>query len=561
MEFETDLLIARTLTARALDALAVIGIALWLQGGVDAWSSWIGPSDFRRIAWLITAGLCFYRPLRDSSIVASAAESFWQSLCSSRSARWVLLSLAMGWAIALGVFQSLALRFSIYDVGIFHQVLWSISNGFGFWCSSNNGGGNFLLDHFSPSLALVALPFQFLGESPVALGVLHPIFLWGGVAAWIRLAEKMPGMSDFSRGRLAAGATIFGVTFQSLWANQHWGFHENSIYFLSISWALYFWIASENEWFRRGFTLLALIIGAFSKEILLLNVALFFIYWAYRDWRAGLGKRSLGSLLWAGMLIATFLYFQSIPKPVGKNYFEKYYSYLGGNSQGFLTAVLTRPWSIVSAIGVRELLTYPWWILPPFWPMVADRFVRGWRGLLLMAAPSIASAMLSTWPPLRRTGFHYCLEVWPVFAALTLIALSRRPKWIVPWAFCGVYLLASDPWNQMREYVHESSHTGEIRAWIHALPPEARIVSDESGGPWVTGRRFASKLDETKLLLQGCPDYLIFRDTSYGAAMASADMAVLMRRCLESDQIEDLASFPDGFYAGPFRAKRTAHAP
>ncbi len=532
-------------------------LALWLGGGVERWPVEISPSDFRRLAWVLFGILFFAPPLRERSLLVTLGQTVWKVLVERSVWRWALLAAVAGWAVLLGAFQTLALRFTIFDVGIFHQVLWSMVSGEGFWSTLNYGNGNFLSDHFSPSLALLAPFFDLLGRSPLALGILQPFLLFGGVAAWVRLAERMPGLAPEARGRLAAGALIFGVTFQSVWANLRWGFHENSIGFLAMSWALCGWMTIERELRRRLFVLVMLLIAAGTKEIYLLNIAGFFAYWAYRDWRAGMEFRSLGSIAWAGILLGTFLYYHSLPRPPGHDFLALYYSYYsGGGVAGFVATVLGDPLRVIREIGARELVTYLYWLALPLFPLVfLFPLTKGWRGLTLAIAPSFFSAFLSTWPNLRRTGSHYVLEVWPVLVVLTLIVLARRPRWIAPWVFVGVYLLAQDPWNQMRDFAREASANEDARRALSEIAPEARVISEERGGTWVAGRKYATKFPDRKLLRQGCADVAVFRDDTWQGIRDSVEMRGLARSCHLAEGYEDPPLHGE-WRIGPLRPRR-----
>jgi uncharacterized membrane protein len=123
--------------------------------------------------------------------------------------RILLLGTCAAWAVALGVAQTMALRAPLYDVGIFHQILWGLSHGYGF-LSTLSKAGNFLLDHFAPSLVLLTPVYWLTGSSPLTLAVVQPLLFYGGVAAWVYLASKCPGAKPEMRAELAAATTLLG---------------------------------------------------------------------------------------------------------------------------------------------------------------------------------------------------------------------------------------------------------------------------------------------------------------------------------------------------------------
>jgi uncharacterized membrane protein len=124
----------------------------------------------------------------------------------------------MGFVLSAGisVLQCLSLRTPLYDVGLFHQVIWGLAHGYGF-SSSISGAGNFLLDHFSPSLVLLVPAFWLSASSALTLLVIQPLLVFGGVAAWIWLAETLEinvlaaSVTVLALPLIACGAIFSGV--------------------------------------------------------------------------------------------------------------------------------------------------------------------------------------------------------------------------------------------------------------------------------------------------------------------------------------------------------------
>src|SRR5207248_1273353 len=98
-----------------------LGGRLWLKHGADP----------RRAALLLGAVLVCVPMLRKRSWVARGVEWSARELERNRPLRWALLGFGMAWACALGALQALALRYPLWDVGIFHQILWNLSHGNG----------------------------------------------------------------------------------------------------------------------------------------------------------------------------------------------------------------------------------------------------------------------------------------------------------------------------------------------------------------------------------------------------------------------------------------------
>ena len=128
-------------------------------------------------------------------------------------------------ATGISVLPCLALRTTLWNVGIFHQILWSLSHGLGFH-STISGAGNFLEDHFSPSLVTL-VPFFYLSDgNPLTLPIVHTVLIYGGASAWLFLASKVRGVEKSVRENLTRAVLVFILSFESLWKNIGWGFHD-----------------------------------------------------------------------------------------------------------------------------------------------------------------------------------------------------------------------------------------------------------------------------------------------------------------------------------------------
>lgn len=539
----------------AVDVLLSTLVSLWLVGGIE----WQGRmilrhgADPRRAALIVgVLSLWFWPAFRQRSLWVGAARKFWLWL-ETRRGRWTAWGIGLGLACVLGVLQTFALRVPLYDVGLFHQILWSLAHGYGF-VSTISGAGNFLLDHLSPSLALLT-PFYWLsGSSPLTLAVLHPVLLYAGIAAWVWLAEQLAGARGEAKSWLPAAATLFGLTFDSIWGNLRWGFHENVIAFAALSWAF---ALTSASWFGPGSTVvgffraghwrkllvLALfLIAAGSKEILLVDVALALLAWAAIE-RKQDRALALKSVVIAIVLIAAFVWFEKLPHPADKNYFDRYYAYLGHGLGDFFKTLLLSPWVVVQNVGGRELGRYfvavfwPWLFLPlwSLWRAMRKGMFKSsgtvfgeavsqekWMAAVWLIAilPSFASAALATYPPLRGSSFHYVLEIWPALAVVTLVALSRMPaaasrRWSIVWAVLALLAWDHDPVGALREYGRGAIAAAPVRAALGQIPEGDGVLADELAGPWVAGRLQAARWPAVEALAGGrCPRWAVLRSAA-----------------------------------------------
>jgi uncharacterized membrane protein len=492
-------------------------MGLWLAGGVSLGGRlWLKHgADPRRAALLVGLALMTVPLLRKRSWVARGVFRAVEELERNRGLRWALLFFALIWACVLGGLQTLALRYPLWDVGIFHQILWNLSHGNGFG-SSLSGAGDFLRDHLSVSLAALVPGFDLAEGSPVYLPITHALLVYGGVAAWLFLAERAaPGKSW-----VPASVAVFGLGFDSLWANLRWGFHESALAFFGLSWcyALIFSVKGSRigrfpgaRAKEEAVLVLALALALFAagaKETMLLEVCLLLGIWSAFAYQSRRWAWS-GLLLGLGIsLFIGFIYFEQMPHPAGKNYFDRYYSYLGHGLPEFASNLVFHPLRVVEAIGFWSLVKYVFTVFGPwlFLPWFSSR--RVW---LLAIAPSFMSAAIATYPPLRQASFHYVLELWPLLASLTILTLarldSRRLAWA--WAFLALLLMDQDPWGQLREYATDAARARPARLALSAIPSELSLMSDELGGPWVAGRAMLSRWPDLAPFGGSCPERLL----------------------------------------------------
>ena len=501
------------------DLVLILLIGILVIGGVPYHSKIYlkHSADVRRvaIAWGIM-GAVLFPSLRVKSLILLGCTLFYRKM-SSASFRWNLFGLVGVFAAVLSILQTRSLRVPLWDVGIFHQVLYSLNRGLGFQ-SSLSEAGDFLTDHFSPSLILLVPFFRLASESAYFLPLCQVFLLFGGGAAWIFYAERIPHQKLAFRNQLAGATCLFFLSFNSIWMNLRWGFHENAIGFFCLSWffCLFFLSSSSDHLKKRFFIPSALMIllwvAAGTKEIVLLDVALVCFVWAFsgKKSRRFFSIPNLALFLFGILFIGVFLVFESMPHPAGKNYFVRYYSYLGEDLKSFLTHLLWAPILIFENVGAKELFRYVWtvfgnWLFLPILihfgkkvrPQLASS--RSPSSLWIVTLiPSLTSAALATYPPLRSDKFHYVLELWPVLAFVTLNCLSllQSSRLIVFWAVFQLFRLDFDPWTEMREAYSEGNKLSLVRQILSDIPESESVAADELSGPWVCNRRHLTRLPD-----------------------------------------------------------------
>ncbi len=535
-------------SALIIDLLILGFLGIWIVGGVP-WNHHVYLShgaDSRRAA-IIIALFTYYRipASRETSLFLRAGARFW-SLLQTSSFRWCVYGVFSLMAVIAAVLQALAMDVTLYDVGIFHQILWNLNQGFGFQ-STISGAGNFLQDHLSPSLALLVPLFRASGESPLFLPIVQAVLLYGGAAAWVYLAERLPKGSELARQQIAGAVVLLIFSFDSLWGNLKWGFHENAIGFCAVSWALALLTLGPTRIWRSALILVLLMITAASKEILLLQIAAVLTYWVVVEWRQTrkvLGPGLLTSLAFS--LVGVFVAFEKSFHPVDKNYFDRYYSYLGQNLADFTANLFQHPFLVPDTVGYARVLKYfidilaPWLFLPVLIPVLilalpkfrarlAD-VLSPYAALAIVVAPSFLSAALATYPPLRNVRYHYALELWPAFAVGTVLVLGsltahleklRFKRLIVLWVGVSLLRMDSDPLADVRHWVRSLDDARPVREYLQNIPTDVAITADEMAGPWIAGRPYVMRWPETALLPSHNPNLVVLRFVDSGTALGA----------------------------------------
>lgn len=518
--------------APALDLILAVLTMIWLMDGVP----WEGSkilrhgADLRRLAvTLAVFAWCFFPLTRQKSLILQMVAMAWKMLTHSWQFRYGTLAAVTFFASSLGALQLMALRLPLFDTGTYHQILWALIRGKGF-LSTVTKAQDYLLDHLSPTIALLAPAYWLSASSPMTLPVLHPFLLFGGVAAWVYLAERLPGVDAQHRAKIAAAVVVAGITFESLWGNLKWAFNMPSVGFCVVSWALALAYAHKG----RAAPFILLIIAAATKETYLPAVAIISLGWAWTllhesKKQNGFTRYALLFTILAIACIGAFVIFESIPHPADKNYFSRYYAYLGMTLTEVSRSLVLHPLEalrqIHEKIGIQNIFFYliriflPWLGLPLFY------VVSSWRSrhlpygpppivLLLSILPAIVSQALSSYPALRESGFQYALELWPALAVLTVVALGTLKTRILPiaWALVMLFSLEQDPVGSWMEYASSTQETRNTRAFFNSIPKSASVTADTLTGTWLVGRERISLWPDFSALKGACPDWLVLTD-------------------------------------------------
>jgi len=453
--------------------------------------------------------------------------------------------------IAKGTLKALALEYPLFDVGIFHQLLWNLSQGNGFR-SSISGAELFLRDHLVLSLSVFAPFYRLAALNSWTLGA-APGFLTGALLAlvflaWWFLAERFPSATPRQRDWVSSALVLAAFGFETFYGNLHWGLHENLAGAAFLSWALaiYFGARGLISFFA---SLLLLILAALSKESYLLVIAFTAVGLLISEKK--IERKAIFGILSVACL-AVFVWYAQSDRDPGKNYFTRYYGYLGANLHSMIQTLVFHPVTALKGMPLKQDLKYVLQIIFPLGllPLVAlidgllrkqgrHRIYRWSWAIAIGLLPPIGSGLLSTHDTLRDPGLHYFFEFVPVLGILSVIALfSLRSRSMVHWAFVFVLVswlsFWSEPWRDLIPSFQATLRNADLIEKMNRIPADAVVMTQNGAGPWLASRRKASDWNQPQSLGGLCPDYFVFEaDPALPVEKARkfAEMEQVLRAC------------------------------
>jgi len=400
----------------------------------------------------------------------------------SAATRWprrVRNAAVAAWAVmaSLALTKMLTFHAGLYDLGIFHQVLWNTSRGRPFASSLKHM--NYLGDHFSPSFALLA-PLEWL---PWASGLLLLAQAGAAVAtAWslYRIAQR-----HLADARVAGIIGLAALVYPALFCPPFFDLHPEPFMAAALARAL-----DELDRGRsaRAAVWMALVLGGKEEAALLLAPLGLALALAPETRRFGLAL-ALASLVWGALAMAVFMpRFRPVAVHGGGWFYLQRYGHLGATLPQAVRFVLLHP---VSALA-RSCTT---WKLVTALVLVlgfAGAPLRGGRWLLA-CLPLLLAHYLSSRTAQFNYWFQYLTLLVPVLGRAAIAGaprtIARRPRLAAGVALTvgigmGLGTRLWLPW-----YLPEPQHRQLVRA-IALIPPEASVCTQQVGiGPLLAARR------------------------------------------------------------------------
>src|SRR5437763_6916431 len=310
------------------------------------------------------------------------------------------------------------------DLGIMDQAVWSLTHGQLFHqtiCNTVSDTNCYVLEgisrfaiHFEPILFLVSL-FYFVLPGPNTLLILQTLVVASGAfpAFWL---ARLRLRNEFA----AAGIALLYLLYPALQQAEIFDFHAVTLTCSLLLFTLYFMYTRRTVWLF----VFAILSMACKEEIP--AVIAFFGLWSIvfqQRWRTGLGLVAL-SMAWVGITLLVY-HFAS---PTGHPLLASRYSYLGNSPSQILFYFLRHPRAVIDQhllepthrLYLRILLA-PAGYLPVLAPWI-----------LVMAFPSIALNLLSSFRNQYLGVFQYNAEIVPVLIFATIEAMVLI-TWVVQW--------------------------------------------------------------------------------------------------------------------------------
>lgn len=320
---------------------------------------------------------------------------------------WVALSLFFAYILVfshLSLSEHDALRTAALDLGYYSQVIWNTSQGRFFENSLMVKPSNYLGDHFSPFLVILA-PLYWIWPDARALLIMTTVTLAAGALPLYGLLAH--------KDKLSALAVLLAYYLNPLLHQSNLSqFNDITLAVPLMSIALYALLRD-----RPMLALLASLLTLSVKEelavfVLMMGALLF----------AKRGKRRIGLVL----IVSALLWLPAVAViQVGLSeeplrHYTLRYTYLGESPQEVIYTLITNPGLIASQLLAPAQREATWRLLWPtaFLPLLAPE-------VALIGLPILAYLLMSTDPLTQSLDFWYPARLLPVLFAATALGLHR----------------------------------------------------------------------------------------------------------------------------------------
>ncbi|MGB0387479.1 MAG: DUF2079 domain-containing protein [Ardenticatenaceae bacterium] len=330
---------------------------------------------------------------------------------------------SFAWWVVLGLVALYALFFSAYtvqrhdaflttafDLGNFDQAIWNTAHGRPLALTNIPGVTIRLAHHVEPILFLIA-PLYWLWSDVRAILILQSVAIAaGGIPLYWYAARRVGAW---------AGVIFVAIylLFPALQGVNLFDFHAVALapFFLLLAWN---WLDEE----RDGPFLVAAVLAAMTKEEISLLVAMMGLYALLVQ------RRRFGWLPFVAGF-GWFLFIIEVISPAfnqsGQHEFIGFYGQWGDSALDVAFYLLTHPLEVIQWLSGAERVAY---LRDLFTPTLAISLLA--PQVLLIAAPSFAVNLLSSYPPMTTLeGFHYPAPIVPFVLLSAVAGLRQLADW------------------------------------------------------------------------------------------------------------------------------------
>jgi uncharacterized membrane protein len=397
----------------------------------------------------------------------------------------------------------------VYDLGIFHQMLWNSARGH--WFASSLKHMNYLGDHFSPSLVLLA-PLTWLPCS-VELLLIAQAATVVGVAYCVRALAR----SELGSER---GAFILGLAtllYPSLFAPTLFDLHPEPFMALLLALGL---LALDRERYIAAALCFLVVLG--GKEDAGLCLAPLGCVLAFRRQTRGFGiLLAIAALAWSALAMFVWMPWFRPAAPQGSWFYMVRYSHLGSSVPEIIRFVVLHP------------LTALWRSASPMKGLTIVVLIAGFAGAFLRGGlravvplPLLAAHFLSNRDAQFDFGFQYMTPLVPILAWAAIAGaprtILRRPRLSTAVAVATGILAGFVPrLFPLTDYLPRPEQAALQQA-IRMIPDDASLCVPNRLGAHLSARR---DLDLCVVFLKERAQYEYYRWPDSNATYQLFDLA------------------------------------
>ncbi len=406
----------------------------------------------------------------------------------------VVIAITASWGVCLLILQILRfnrLGASAFDLGIFQQAVWLMSQGKTPFVTVR--GMHILGDHFTPILYLLAVPYRFWAH-PFWLFLAQTIALAAGAFPLYRLTMRKT-QHEWVAVLVATGYLLHPALFTMLLFD----FHP---VLLSVPFVL--WAMDAIESGRFVHFIVGACCAALCRQdvaIILAGISMYGIFVRERRWTWG-GLIFSFVWFWIAMKIMTYL------SNTEQSAYLSLYDQWGKTLAGIIWGIITRPIEVIKSLTlchgyVQTPGIYPLLLVVPFalFPLLAPE-------VLIWGLPSYALIALSERPVMREIGYQYGALIVPWLAFASALAWERLLRWgknftislrrrweiilALTWINCVILGACHYGLPVIQRFMRETLPPEEARAiatFLHKhIPPKASVTAPTNLVPLLAHR-------------------------------------------------------------------------